>query len=600
MLRLIKLLFWFVGWPLRPVSRLLRPHLARLFAPRSEAAQRRRQAQKLASTMLAEFGRLGFTKKVYTGGKRKRVTRQRVQFDYPLLMTRDELWCPIDLRRLPTGVRTDDLRDEAVLRSLEDRLHASVRPDYLANGKLCFVIRLGGSKFPEKIGISAFQEVPGLPDLAFALGVAGDGEQHWGDLADYKHLLIIGATGGGKTTFIHNLLYWLINRHDGDTLELWLGDLKAGAELGRYDALKTDGGIVRHLEFEPERVVEMLHNAVREIERRNNLMRAHQASNLADLNHLTGERMRRVVIVIDEIAMLMLDRAKIGKFSIGSWAENLMTRIASLGRSAGVHLVIATQMINSQVLSGLILANFETRIAFSCADWRKSQLAIETSEADGLPVGRAILRHEGRTYEYQTPLITPQQTRLEIQRVQRYGPTGGLAADQAAIAFLRDAKLLLQIASTELNGSFSRNKLLGNSAVRGVISHERYNEIARRLEKDGVLEPGRSNKPRRVALGYLNRPQLLDVLYGTQQAYTAGTQHTTDVSCGVPETESAVAHQDATPPQSENDNSAVCGVENPTTCAPADDEPEIPPAFRRAWQSDVDTTDDTTDDKPEE
>src|SRR5262249_34382111 len=152
------------------------------------------------------------------------------------------------------------------------------------------------------------------------------------------------------------------------------------AELGRYDALLSSKanprGIVRHLAYEPEKAIDVLNLALKEIQRRNDLMRQHSASNIDDLARLSGQRLRRVVVIVDEIAMLMLNREKIGKYSVGSWAENLMTKIASLGRSAGVHLVIASQMIQRDVLSGLILANFENRIAFSCADWRKSQLAI--------------------------------------------------------------------------------------------------------------------------------------------------------------------------------------------------------------------------------
>ncbi len=552
-----------------------------------ERAKRRRQANRIASLMLSEFSRLGFSRRS-EGTRKKKRKKKHIRWEYPLLMTHDEVWCPLDLKRLPYGVTTNMLRDEDVLQSLEDRCHVSIRVDYLANGKTCFVARLGGSKFPEKFSINAFKMPVDAPSLAFALGMNGDGEHSTGDLTDLKHLLVVGATGGGKTTFLHCLLYWLITRNSSQDLELWLIDMKNGAELGRYEALKASRlnphGMVRHIAFEAKAAIDVLNLALQAIQQRNEEMRKHSASNIDDLAHLTGIRFPRIVVVIDEIVMLMLDKNKIGKYSTGSWAENLMTRIASLGRSAGVHLVISTQVIQKDVLTGMILANFENRICFSVADWRKSQLAIESSDADGLPVGRAILRREGQTSEYQTCLITPQQTRLELARIKREGPDGGLGQHDETARFVRDAKLLLSVACERMQGDFGRTKLLREDGVKGVISEQRFNEIAQRLERDGVLDPGRSNRSRRVARGYFGRPHLLDVLYvvhssHTADPHTAPTQQGTDDDCCAPAVWADSGDGDAENNTSENDDPAVCGVEDNTTRSAHDeeaDEPELP------------------------
>lgn len=590
-----------IRYPIKLISKPLGRQLGRLHLRiGGEDAQRRRNAQRLASTMLHEFSRLGFTSRT-TPTRKKRGKLVRVRWEYPLLLTHDELWCPLDLKRLPSNVTTKALRQDDIIQSLEDRCNAAVRADYLANGKLCFVVRMHGATFPEKFGINAFKIDPEAPPLAFPLGMDHQGEHCIGDLTNLKHLLIVGATGGGKTTFLHAMLYTLISRNSDQDLELWLVDMKNGAELGRYDVLlwgkSNPHGMVRHLAYEPEKAIDVLNQALKEIQRRNDLMRQHSASNLDDLAHLTGQRLRRIVVVVDEIAMLMLNRDKIGKYSIGSWAENLMTRIASLGRSAGVHLVIASQMIQKDVLSGLILANFENRIAFSCADWRKSQLAIESSEADGLPIGRAIFRHEGKTAEYQTCLITPQQTRLEIERIRRHGPAGGLGQHDEADKFVRDAKLLLSLACERLGGEFSRPKLAALDGVKGVISLERFNEIARRLEQDGVLDPSRSRQGRRVARGYFNRPHLLDVLYGpdripdansetdpesanSEGANSTQTANAPEVRC-LPDDEGGLAHQDEQNHDRDSDGFAVRCLENPPTPgAPAEDlDLDLPPAF---------------------
>lgn len=592
---LIKLVTAPIAYPLRLVRKPLGRALGR-FSLRigGEDAKRRKHAQQLAGTMLHELTRLGFVSRSATT-KKRRGKRIKVRWEYPLLMTHDELWCPVDLRNLPANVTTNALREPDIIQSLEDRCNAAVRADYLPNGKLCFVVRMRGAKFPEKFSINSFKMEPEAPMLAFPLGMDHDGEHAAGDLAELKHLLVVGATGGGKTTFLHAMLYFLITRNSEQDLELWLIDMKNGAELGRYDALlngkSNPGGMVRHLAYEPDKAIDVLNLALKEIQRRNDLMRRHSASNLDDLGHLSGQRLRRIVVVVDEIAMLMLNRDKIGKYSVGSWAENLMTKIASLGRSAGVHLVIASQMIQKDVLSGMILANFENRVAFSCADWRKSQLAIETSDADGLPVGRAIFRREGKTYEHQTCLITPQQTRLEIERIRRHGPSGGLGQNEEANQFTRDAKLLLSIACERLGGEFSRAKLLSEDGVRGVITQERFNDVARRLEQDGVLDPARSRQARRVARGYFNRPHLLDLLYsnGTIEAEsTNGTDANGTPTAPSPDVrgwdgdDADSAQQEAPDPESTNEGFAVCGLDDSPTHARMEQEspdPDLPATF---------------------
>lgn len=588
---MLKTLFFPITFPLKLVKKPLGKLITRISLKHGgDRAQRRHRANSLAASMLSEFHRLGFTRKIHL--KKRKTKRERVKYEYPLLLTHDELWCPIDLRKLPTGVRTDDLRDESVLRSIEDRCHTGVRVDYLANGKLCFVLRLGGNKFPETFSINSFKMRPDAPMLAFSLGMSADGEHSIADLTDLKHLLVVGATGGGKTTFIHAMLYWFITRNGPDDLELWLIDLKNGAELGRYDTLLhsklNPNGIVKHLAYEPEKAVDTLSQALKEIERRNGLMRQHSASNLDDLAGMTGIHLRRIVVVVDEVAMLMLNKNKIGKYSTGAWGENLITRIASLGRSAGVHLVIASQVINKEVLSSMILANFENRLVFSVADWRKSQLALETSDADGLPVGRAIFRKEAKTAEYQTCLIKPQQTRLELARIKREGANGGLGQHDELARFVRDAKLLLSIACERLQGDFSRRKLLAEDGIRGMISEDRFNEIAQRLERDGILEPGRSRTPRRVSRGYFGRPHLLDVVYNLTH-HTSTTDEADDYGTDVEDED--MPHQDGETRRPDTPSPVVCGADVPATCQVHDedaDDLDLPSGMRSFLDSPVD------------
>lgn len=588
MKKLIYLVGKLIGLIVRPLAGLLAGPMRRLLAQLGgEPARRRRRAQRLAGQLLSELSRLGFTRRIVTGRRRRaRVRRQRVRFEQPLLMTADELWCPVDLPKLPTGVTTDDLRDEVTIRSLQDRTDCSVRIDYLANGKLCYVVRYGGAQFPEIFTINKVEFPPETGQLVIPAGVNADGDQQLVDLDDLIHLLVAGSTGNGKTVFEHAALTTLINRNTADDIELWLIDLKQ-TEFNLYRPLcpKKGEGIVKAIAVEPEDAIDLLDRALKEINRRNQLMAQHNATNLADLAQSTGLKLRKIVICIDEFAQLTLNTSKLGKQSIGKIAENYLTRIAALGRSAGIRIIIATQMVNSQVVSSLIRANFENRIAFSTADWRQSQLVVESSEADGLPKGRAVLRLKGQTTMVQTALITPRQVRIEVERVAQFGPDGAWGEDLELARFIKDAKLLISAACQHYAGDMARTKILALDGVRGVISFDRFNEVCQRLERDGVLEPGRSNKPRRVSKGFFNRPALIDNLYGragattdppTGDAATVTEGPTADPPTGpLLANESAVGRQQSADiAQDAKPEPAVCGV---TESLPHGDEPDDDP-----------------------
>lgn len=584
-------LFGLVGAIFRPVTNLVGGALQSLSLQiGGEPARRRRRAGRLAGQLISELARLGFTRRMVVTGRRRRgrVRRQRVTFEQPLLMTADELWCPIDLPRLPTGVTTDDLRDEVTLRSLQDRTDCSVRIDYLANGKICYVVRYGGAAFPAVWTINKVEIAPEAGHLVIPAGVNADGDQQLIDLDDLVHVMIAGATGGGKTNFEHAALTTLINRNTADDLELWLIDLKQ-TEFNLYRPLhpKKGEGIVRAIAVEPEAAIDILDRALKEINRRNQLMAQHNATSLDDLAQSTGMKLRKVVVCIDEFAQLTLNTTRLGKQSIGKIAENFITRIAALGRSAGFRIVIATQMVNSQVVSSLIRANFENRISFSTADWRQSQMIVESSEADGLPTGRAVMRIAGKTTMVQTPLITPRQVRIEVERVAQFGPDGAWGEDLELARFVKDAKLIVGAACQQFAGEMARSKVLSLDGVRGVVSQERFNEVCQRLERDGVVEPGGPRKPRRVVKAFFSRPALIDQLYGLAApeppAPAEGQTIVLAPADGLPPEGAGSAHSDAETPQPEPEAATVHGLPQP----PDQEETDPPPP---TWWAQIDPT----------
>lgn len=565
---------------------------------RGDQARRCKKAQQLATTLLHELDRLGFTRKV---GTRKHVSYQRVKFEYPLVLTPEELWCPINLRKLPVGVRTDDLRDETVLHSLEDRLGAAVRFDYLRTGKFCYVIRLQGAAFPERFPIGAVTLPVEAPPLAFPLGIDGSGEQLWSDLAKLPHLLIVGPTGKGKSTFVHDILTTWISRNEPYDIELWLADHKGGVELNRYQELaakRNKEGIIRRFTYKPEETIGMLQAALKEIDRRLDILRSNDCSDLGDLARMTGRYLRPIAIVIDEIFFLMLNKEKIdpeagkGKksgYTIRDWAEQLFAKIASAGRAPGVHLIIATQKTGKDVLTSLITANFETRAIFGVASMYESIYVLGNSAAVGLPKGRIIFRAEGgEMLEVQTPYISADQTRLIISRIARYGPDGGLGHADESRRLREDAKLLVNVACDYFQGAFAIRQIYQHDQIKGVVNKARVEEVGRILERDGVLESGGPRRARRVARAVFNRPELLDAMYGPQpgdaelrpetlQMPPGHTQDVTDSLESDPEkADTSRALGNAEKPDSElrpERPDTSCVLENRPTCAP---DPALP------------------------
>jgi hypothetical protein len=526
--------------------------LSLMFNGRSPAQQR---AAHLASVLLHELQRLKFIARTKKGKLRT------VQFDYPLLLTTTELWCPINLQDLPDGVRTVHLKDEGVLMSLSDRCRVPVRIDTLPNGKLSFVLRLGGSTFPAVFAINRFELPKDAPSLAIPIGVDSLGAHRWVDLESLPHLLGVGSTGKGKSNFVHSMLCCWLSRNTSDELELWLCDHKGGVELWRYaEALqgaKHRPGIVRHFSDDPLKTLGLLNDALREVERRQALLKAASCSDLREYASRTGQYLRRIVIVIDEIFELMLSKKQVDPrfskkgYTVAQWAESLLAELSSKGRAFGIHLAIFTQKTGKDVLTSLITANFETRIVFSVSDMYQSIYVLGKADAVAMPPGRAVFRHDSGELEMvQTPRISTGQIRLILSRVARYGPDGGLGGDESR-RFLAEAKLIVDVAS-QLGGDCARARILKHPEIAGVIAKERFEELAKRLEHDGILIPGGPRRPRRVAPGFLGRTALLDQIYGLD-ALDARPTIEPAVTRDTPDTPSA-ADTEETHPNQQNSN----------------------------------------------
>jgi hypothetical protein len=471
--------------------------------------EQQRTAAKIGKQILYDLSRQGLRHERLDRKGKKRV--QRVSFDL-IIATQEEAYFFIDTKRLPDRVKTAQLTDEMCLRSLSDHCQRDIKPVYIY-GRLCYHTRLSGKNFPKTFGITNFALPKDAPDLAFPLGVGRGKDMGWADLVQLHHLLIIGPTGKGKTTFIHSMLTTWADRNSYQSLILWLVDLKR-SEFHLYKPLvgkRDHPGLIQRLAQNELESVTLLSDAVREMKRRQKIMEESGAVSIDDLATLTGQYLPRIVIIIDEILGLMKSQERIeGKTTIRQSTESSLVLLASQGRSAGMHVIIATQVLKDEVLTTTIRANYESVITFGLATIYQSVSVLGKGIAEGLPVGRIILKSPSRERltEYQSCFISTTQVRMVVDRVASAGPGGEMGGDKTEL-FLNDAKLLMSIACDHFDGLFSIRKLAKH--LQGSVTWHRINEIGKKLEGDGILE--RKGRTRRVARGYYGRYDLLEHVY---------------------------------------------------------------------------------------
>ena len=214
--------------------------------------------------------------------------------------------------------------------------------------------------------------------LLIPLGRNVTGEPVAIDLAQMPHLLIAGTTGSGKSVCMAALATALLMQYRPDQLRLVMLDPKM-VELSRFDGLPH---LIGPVEIEQERIIGVLAWCTREMERRYKLLEADASRDIAMYNdkrqlpEATENPLPYLVILIDEIGDLMLKNA--------DDTERAITRLAQMARAVGMHMVIATQRPSVNVITGLIKANFPSRIAFSVASGGDSRVIIDRPGAEDL------------------------------------------------------------------------------------------------------------------------------------------------------------------------------------------------------------------------
>ena len=288
------------------------------------------------------------------------------------------------------------------------------------------------------------------PGLAATLGVGAQGPVVLDLVADGPHTLVAGTTGAGKSVLLSTLVTGLALTVPPDALQFVLVDYKGGAAFGGCAGLPHVAGLVTDLdEHLAGRVLRSLRAEVR---RREGELAAAGVADVRDLapGSVTASRCPRLVVVVDEFRVLAAD--------LPEFVEGLV-RLAAVGRSLGIHLVLATQR-PAGVVSPEIRANTNARIALRLQDRADSEDVVGGPDAaslsDRLP-GRALLRRGTRALTtFQTASLRGPGGPTGV-RVSRLGdadgsPTG--TVDGPADPELDDLPLVLTAvrAATALRG----------------------------------------------------------------------------------------------------------------------------------------------------
>ena len=274
---------------------------------------------------------------------------------------------------------------------------------------------------PEIVNLREILETPAFRnakgELPLALGKDLTGRPYVASLEKMPHVLIAGATGAGKSVCLNTIITSLVYRHTPETMRLLMIDPKM-VELSVYARLPH----LRHnVVTDPRDAAGVLKWAVLEMERRYGLLKANHVRSMQEFNRKVreGQTLERseprgpegdedrwiyaegvmpyIVVVVDELADLMM--------TVQSEVEKPLTQLAQKARAIGIHLIVATQRPSVNVITGLIKANFPTRIAFRVASKTDSRTILDQNGADALlgngdmlflpPDGRDPVRIQG-------------------------------------------------------------------------------------------------------------------------------------------------------------------------------------------------------------
>ncbi|MBI5823424.1 MAG: DNA translocase FtsK [Chloroflexi bacterium] len=333
--------------------------------------------------------------------------------------------------------------------------------------------------------------------LTLALGRDVSGQPLIADLSRMPHLLIAGSTGSGKSVCITSIAACLAMNNAPEDLRMVMIDSKM-VELIRFNGLPHLFGKV---ETNLERILGVLRWVVVEMEHRYRLLESAHARDLDSYNRKAtrkaeGKALPRIVVLIDELADLMM--------SAPDQTEHNLVRLAQMARATGIHLVVATQRPSTDVVTGLIKANFPARLAFAVASGIDSRVILDYTGAESL-LGRGdmlFLNPEvGNPVRAQGVMITD----MEIERIISHWQKNTDAAEETPPW----EKLLQEPGENEDDGlveqaiSIVRHSQRASASLlqrRLRIGYPRAARLLDQLEEMGVVGPSQGGGKERDVL----------------------------------------------------------------------------------------------------
>ncbi|MDM8531469.1 DNA translocase FtsK [Anaerolineales bacterium HSG25] len=337
--------------------------------------------------------------------------------------------------------------------------------------------------------------------LQVALGRGISGDAAVASLVKMPHLLIAGATGSGKSVCLNSLITTLIMTHSPEQLRLLMVDPKM-VELISYNGIPH---LVAPVVTDFEQVVGALSWATREMERRYKLFAQKGARSISSFNKKAKEedKLAYLVVIIDELADLMM--------MAPDEVERHICRIAQMARATGIHLVIATQRPSTDVITGLIKANFPARIAFAVTSQIDSRVILDTPGAEKL-LGQGDMLYMAPDSAKLVRLQGCYVSDADINKLVKHwhksqgSPTQAKNVDgkpatpdklpwtdimaEAEKDDLLEEAVKLVVETRRASTSFLQRRL--------GIGYPRASRLMDQLEEEGVVGPAEGSKPRQV------------------------------------------------------------------------------------------------------
>jgi S-DNA-T family DNA segregation ATPase FtsK/SpoIIIE len=332
--------------------------------------------------------------------------------------------------------------------------------------------------------------------LAIVLGLDVVGTPTIADLARMPHLLMAGATGAGKSVAINSIIASILFKATPEDVRFLMIDPKR-IELSGYEGIPH---LLHPVVVEPKLASRALLWAVREMERRYRMLEEARVKGFDSYNEMAEEKLPYIVIIVDELADLMMVASKD--------VEGAIARLAQMARAAGIHLILATQRPSVDVLTGLIKANFPTRISFKVSSKVDSRTIIDGSGAEHLlgmgdmlymPPGTATIKRVHGAY------ISEQETTELVNFLKKQG--GAVYDDSVLEQVEEDGQLAGNGGEDDYDDRYDEAVAFvceaGQASISMIqrrlrIGYNRAARIIEMMEKEGIVGPADGAKPREV------------------------------------------------------------------------------------------------------